>query len=135
MRKLLLTTTCLLTITSPTVATASSDDPAVLIKESDFFGLVRYRYENVDQAGFTEDANAHTVRTDIGVKTGEYKNFQGLIAAQLVQNFGDEDFNSTTNGNTSFPIVADPDTAELNELWVSWTGLPQTTVKGNFGLL
>jgi hypothetical protein len=124
-----LTLAALFITTSPVFATTSSDDPEILVKDGAFFGEVRYRYEDVEQAGFTNDASAHTVRTNFGFKTGVYRDFQALVEAQIVQNFGDEDFNSTTNGNTTFPVVADPDVAELNELWLSWSGLPQTTIK------
>jgi hypothetical protein len=127
-KKFTLTLAALLTIASPALATTSSDDPEVLVKDGKFFGEVRYRYEDVEQSGITNDAHAHTVRTNLGFKTGVYRDFQALIEAQLVKNFGDEDFNSTTNGNTTFPIVADPDVTELNELWLSWSGLPQTTI-------
>lgn len=110
-------------------ATISSDDPEVLVKDGEFFGEIRYRYEHVEQDGFDKDAQAHTVRTEFGFKTGVYNGFQGLIAAQVVQNIGDNDFNSTTNGNTTYPIIADPNVTEINELWLSWSGLPQTSVK------
>jgi len=128
-KKLLMTSAFVLAAASPAFATTSSDDPEILVKGGEFFGEVRYRYEHVDQDGFVNDADAHTVRTNLGFKTGVYKDFQALIEAQIVQHVGDEDFNSTTNGNAAFPIVADPDVTELNELWLSWSGLPQTTVK------
>ncbi|MEZ5814445.1 MAG: alginate export family protein [Alphaproteobacteria bacterium] len=128
-KALALTTTALFSIASPALATTSSDDPEVLIKDGKIFGVARYRYEHVEQDGFTNDADASTVRTNLGFKTGVYKNFQGLVEAQIVQNIGNEDFNSTTNGKTTFPVVADPDVAEINELWLSWSGLPETTVK------
>ena len=126
---LALTLAALLTTTAPAFAATSSDDPEVLIKNGSFFGEVRYRYENVDQETFTHDAGAHTVRTNVGFKTGVYHDFRGLIEAQIVRNIGDEDFNSTTNGQTAFPVIADPDVSEINELWLSWSGLPQTTIK------
>ena len=113
-------------ITQPVYA---HDNLESLIKDGKVFGEVRYRYESVDQDGFTNDADAHTVRTNIGFKTGEYQGFQGLIEGQVVQSLSDDDFNSTTNGNTAFPIVADPDVTEINELWVSYSALPDTVVK------
>lgn len=116
-------------ITSPVSATSHGDDPEILVKDGKFFGEVRFRYENVEQDGFSNDANAYTVRNNFGFKTGVYKDFQGLIEGQVVRNVGSDDFNSTTNGNTDFPIIADPDVAELNELWLSWSGLPQTKIK------
>lgn len=116
----------------PTYALADghgSSDPEALVKDGKFFGEVRYRFENVEQDGFTNDATANTIRTNFGFETGSYMGFKGLIEAQIVQNIGDEDFNDTINSNTAFPIIADPDNEELNQLWLSWSGLPDSTVK------
>jgi len=41
-----------------------------------------------------------------------------------------EDFNSTRNGLTQFSTVADPEKSELNQLWLSYAGIPDTLVKG-----
>jgi hypothetical protein len=127
----LLTTASVLILSSLPSAYAAtlSDDPEILVKDGTFFGEVRYRYETVDQDGFSRDAAASTVRTNLGFKTGVYKDFQGLIEGQIVHNIGADRFNSTTNGQTEFPVVADPSGAELNELWVEYSGLPQTRIK------
>ena len=102
-KKFTLTAAILATNTIPTFAAAGSDDPEILITDGEFFGEVRYRYENVEQDGFTNDADAHTVRTNLGFKTGTYKGFQALIEGQIIRNMGDEDFNSTTNGKPHSP--------------------------------
>jgi hypothetical protein len=112
-----------------TLPAFAGDTVESIITDGDVFGEVRYRYETVEQDGFTNDANASTVRTNLGFKTGEYKDFQALIEGQIVQNFGADDFNDTTNGNTAFPVVADPNVAEINELWATYAGLPDTVVK------
>lgn len=106
----------------------AGDDVKSIVTDGDFFGQVRYRYEFVDQDGIAEDARASTIRTNIGFKTGEYKDFQALFEGQFVQTLGADDFNDTVNGNTSFPTVADPNTAEINQLWLSWGGLPNTKI-------
>ncbi len=100
-----------------------------IVKDGSFFGEARYRYERVEQDGLTKDANASTVRTNIGFKTGEYRNFQALLEGQLVQNIGASGFNDTVNMKATHPVVADPDNAEINQAWLSWTGLPDTSVK------
>lgn len=100
-----------------------------LVTDGDFFGAFRYRYEFVDQDGITNNANAQTVRANLGFKTGQYKNFQGLFETQLVQNLGGERFNDLVNGNTDYPVVADADNLEINQAYVSWTGLPDTRLK------
>lgn len=106
-----------------------ADDPANIVKNGEFFGEVRYRYENVDQDGIENEANANTVRTNLGFKTGEFYGFTGLAEAQIVQNLGDEEFNSLDNGQTAFPVVADPDTAQVNRLWIGFHGIADTEIK------
>lgn len=108
---------------------AYADELANIIDDGKFFGEFRYRYETVEQDGFNEDARASTVRTNLGFKTGEYHNFKGLAEVQIVQNVGANDFNDTTNGNTNFPVVADPDVAELNRAWIAYDGIPDSVIK------
>lgn len=81
----------------------------------------RLRYEFVDQAGFAEDANALTLRARLGYETPAYHGFKALIEGEGVVAI-DEDYNSTTNGKGAFPIVADPEIAEINRAQISWTG-------------
>jgi len=89
---------------------------------------VRYRYENVDQAGFADDANASTLRTRLGYQTGRLFDTEVLVEFENVVNIGRDNYNSTTNGNVGFPVVADPEVTELNRAQATFTGLPDTTV-------
>ncbi len=109
-------------------AVAGSDVESI-VKGGKFFGEVRYRYEHVDQDGISNNANAATIRTNVGFKTGEYQGFQALIEGQLVNNIGSNEYNSTTNGETTYPVVADPNVAEINELWVTYSGVKDTVFK------
>lgn len=114
----------------PTIPSTIADDNIEnIVKDGHFFGEIRYRYEHVDQDTFTNNAKASTVRTNLGFRTGMYKDFQALIEGQVVQNIGANNFNDTKNQKTTYPVVADPDVAEVNEFWLSWIGLPQTSVK------
>jgi len=107
----------------------AGNDVESIVKDGNFFGEVRYRYENVEQDGISNNANASTIRTNVGFKTGEYKSFQALIEGQLVNNIGFNEYNSTTNGETTYPVVADPNVAEINELWVTYSGVKDTVFK------
>tara|TARA_R110002110_G_scaffold194517_16_gene403496 strand:+ start:4515 stop:5768 length:1254 start_codon:yes stop_codon:yes gene_type:complete len=86
----------------------------------------RVRYENVDQTGFTKDADALTARLRAGIEAslGDF--------AILVEGEGTlpitEHYNSTTNGKAAYPVVADPENAELNRLQIQYTGFTETTV-------
>ena len=43
---------------------------------------------------------------------------------------GKERFNDTVNGNTIYPVIADPDTVELNQAFLKFKGIPKTTLIG-----
>jgi hypothetical protein len=89
---------------------------------------LRSRYEYVDQDGFSKDANAVTLRTVLGYETAEYKGFAALLEFEDVAPIGGDPYNSTTNGNTSRPIVADPDGAEVNQSYLRYTGFEDTAL-------
>lgn len=87
----------------------------------------RYRFERVDQDGFANDADAHTLRVRVGFQTGKVWDLQGLIEGEGIVHFTD-DFNDTVNGNATYPVVADPEDFQINRLQLEYSGLPQTTI-------
>ncbi|MEO1321390.1 MAG: hypothetical protein AAFV59_00130 [Pseudomonadota bacterium] len=87
----------------------------------------RLRYETVDQDGFAETADALTYRFRAGFETGEIANTKFLIEFDHIEDIVD-DFNSTINGKTTFPVVADPNVTELNRLQLTNTSIPDTKV-------
>lgn len=89
---------------------------------------VRYRFEYKEQAGFAQDAYAHTVRTRLGYETGEFHHFKVLVEFENVASIGDDHFNSTTNGRTQFPVIADPDATEINRAQATFTGVEKTPI-------
>lgn len=87
----------------------------------------RLRYETVDQDGIAESADALTYRFRAGFETGEIADTKFLIEFDHVEDIVD-DFNSTINGKTGFPVVADPNVTELNRLQLTNTSIPDTKV-------
>lgn len=81
----------------------------------------RLRYESVDQDGLAKDAGALTLRTRLGYQTPAWRGFRALVEGENVTAL-DDDYNSTTNLKTAYPVVADPEATELNRAQVSWTG-------------
>jgi hypothetical protein len=81
----------------------------------------RARYEAVDQEG-KEDADAYTLRTTLGYKTGDFKGFSGFIEFEDVQDLGDGNYNNTVNGKTTYATVADPDGTEVNQAYLQYNG-------------
>jgi len=81
----------------------------------------RYRYEQVDQQGFDVDAYASTLRTRLNYTTAEWQGLTAMLEAANVVVLGQYSlFNSTTNGATSRPVVADPEYTEINQAWLQY---------------
>lgn len=93
------------------------------------YGQFRARYEFVDEENFGKDANAVTLRTRLGYKTGLWKRFQGTLEFEDVRSIGAEKFNSTTNGKTSYPVVPDPESTEVNQAILAYTGFSDTLIQ------
>lgn len=87
----------------------------------------RYRFESVSQDGFAKDAAAHTVRLRAGYQTAKVWDLQFLLEGEGILQLNDS-FNDTVNGHTAYPIVADPEDAQINRLQLEYSGLPQTVI-------
>jgi hypothetical protein len=88
---------------------------------------VRVRYEGVEQGGFAESAEAVTGRMRAGVQTGQLGGTSLLAEAVLVKDLVD-DYNSTTNGKSAYPVVADPaDFVAINRFAFVNNSLDKTT--------
>jgi predicted RNA-binding protein with EMAP domain len=88
----------------------------------------RARYETVEQDGKL-DADAYTLRTTLGYKTGDIKGFSGFIEFEDVTDLGDDDeYNSTKNGNTAYATVADPEDTSVSQAYLQYNGF-DTEVK------
>jgi len=108
--------------------TTEAESLAAAITGGDAYIKLRYRFENVDQAGFANTANASTLRTNLGYKTGEYRGLSGVVEFQNVVNIGADNYNSTINGRTNYPVVADPEVTEVNQAYAAYTGIDKTTL-------
>lgn len=80
----------------------------------------RYRYESVDQDGFSNDAKASTLKTQLNYKSLPFSGWQLFVEIDNVSYLGDDDFNNTRNGKTSYPVVADPDGTDINQFYLSY---------------
>ena len=87
----------------------------------------RLRFENVEQDGVTQTAEAVTLRARLGFESGKVAGTALLVEGEFVRPFVD-DYNSTINGSTVYPVVADPRSSELNRLQMTNSSLPLTTV-------
>lgn len=110
-----LTLLALAVATFPQVAAAADTPPGDVIFDA------RLRYETLSQDGFGQDAQALTLRTRLGYETPAWRGFKLLAEGENVTAIVDH-YNSTTNGETAYPVVADPETTDLNRLQISYTG-------------
>src|SRR3546814_10759445 len=85
------------------------------------------RYENVDQDGILEKADALTIRARAGFELGLSKDFSFLVEGEGTLALH-EDYNSGANGKTMFPIIADLDNIELNQIQLQYMGIAGTVL-------
>lgn len=89
---------------------------------------LRYRAELVDQENLPRNASAHTLRSQAGYATGVYRGLSALAEFEHIVHLGAERFNNGNERGSPFPLVADPDTAELNQAALRYEGQLETTV-------
>lgn len=105
---------------------------------------LNYRYENVNQdnvrvpplrgiplpaARQPDTANANTVRLRLGLLSPVFHGLQGYVEYQGLYAM-QSDYNSTRNDKTGYSVIADPYKNELDQLWLSYAGIPDTVIKG-----
>lgn len=95
----------------------------------------RLRYENVNQdsSNNLKNANAFTLRSLLGWQTAPLNDFS--LAAQLIgvtdlnHDFNDKQWNINAPGKSGYAIVQDPSYYNLNQLYVDWSGVPDTKLR------
>lgn len=88
---------------------------------------VRYKTTAVGREDFVERGIAHTLRARIGFEATPLEGVSFLFEGEGVANFNDH-FNSTTNGYTQYPTVADAEALEINRGQVAFTLIPKTKI-------
>ncbi|MEM6681629.1 MAG: alginate export family protein [Pseudomonadota bacterium] len=129
MKKTILRTSVagILAASAGTATTAQADIFDELLLGAKPLVNARLRYETVSQVDRPEDANSVTMRLRAGAESGAVNNTSIGIQFEWLQELN-SDFNSTRNGKTQFPVVADPEDVEVNLLYIKNTSLPDTTV-------
>ena len=111
----------IVTLALPVAAQAETAPPAEADAVTlDPYADLRYRLELVDQNGLSEDAAASTLRIRAGFKLGEWNGFSLQVEGEGVVRLGPEDYNDTVNGKVAFPVVADPESVQLNQAFLRW---------------
>lgn len=124
-------TTCAAGIAASAIAASARADSlapvAGAIGETKPLADLRLRYESVDQEPFARDAQAVTLRARLGFETGKAWGTALLVEGDLVWPLKTR-YNSTINGKTAFPVVADPESYEINRLQLTNTSFVDTTI-------
>ena len=128
LRATLLATGLLMSTTAFSSSGFASFEKPKIHEDVDYWADVRYRYEYVDQDGIANGADASTFRVRLGASYSPIDKLSFLAELEANTPLGGEDYNSTTNGKTTYPVVADPDSTELNRAQVTFTGIPNTAV-------
>jgi hypothetical protein len=88
---------------------------------------LRPRFEDVHQSGFAKAASGLTLRTHLGWRTGAWNGLSALVEVSDVHAIGAESYNTTVNGKTTYPVIADPDQVRLNRAQLTWVASPWLT--------
>lgn len=88
---------------------------------------LRYRTELADQENLPRNAAAHSLRSRAGYATGLYRGLSALAEYEYIFHLGTERFNNGNERGSPYPLVADPDTAELNQAALRYEGPLQTS--------
>jgi len=131
-RALLLSIACLLLSPVTKVLADEIDDLGAAITSGKVGVNVRSRYERVDQDNIADDADAVTARLRLNYRTGLWNGWSGFAEYDHVFHMLD-DFDS--GGETSpdkegqYPVVADPDGSDLNQLYLDYQANDATKVR------
>ncbi len=79
----------------------------------------RMRFESVQQDNSLLDAQASTLRSVIGLESGQLHGFSLRLEGEDVRAL-QEDYNSASNGLTQFSPILDPEGAELNQAYAQY---------------
>ena len=96
------------------------EDISKAVKEGDIDLNFRYRYEFVEQDGAEKDAGSSTLKSRITFKSSTIDGISFGVEADNVSVIGSERYNSTDNGETQYPVVADPEGFDLNQAYINF---------------
>jgi hypothetical protein len=99
---------------SPFAAVAADPPPAAFTFDA------RWRLETVDDDSFVREAGASTLRLRAGYRSAVHDGFSFVVEGEFTRDVFGGHFNSTANGETTYPTVVDPDSEELNQAYLRY---------------
>lgn len=100
----------------------TANDLQEMVSKGSYNLNFRYRYEFVDQDGIDKEAHASTLKSRLTLSSAVYSGFSAVLEVDNVTVIGDEKYRTPENGKTEYPIVADPDGTDLNQLLLKYQG-------------
>jgi len=116
----------------PTACAAESQDPMAEALKGDWGQInfdLRYRLEYVEQDDL-KDTTGDPLRVRLGYLTPEFAGFQAFAEFEGNTPVFADDYNDQANDKTNYAVIADPQKAELNRGWLSYSTIPDTLLKG-----
>lgn len=105
-------------------------DIAKSVKDSSVKVNLRYRLETVGQDAKEKDATASTLRSRLTWKSAPINNLTFNVEVDNVTTIAVDDYNSTNNGKSDYPVVADPEGTDLNQANFQYSGEKLTLIGG-----
>jgi hypothetical protein len=121
--------TALALVASSTAGAADAVSLGDAVSQARLILDARLRYENVDQAGIASEANATTLRARLGFETGPAWKTTLLLEGEAVAAFDDRYRPDPLDpAMAAYPVVADPESSEINRIQLQNTSIPDTTL-------
>ena len=122
---------CLVGMCMPASAEDNAESFSAALREGTSLTQFRARYEHVDQDGKADNANAYTLRSLIGWRTKPFHDVS--VTAQLINvtqfNHDFYDNSRRVPVSSTYPTVGDPDLTDINQLYLEYLGVPDTSIK------
>lgn len=114
---------------APALAPASEGALVDALKGGKLALNLRARWEHADQSGL-EESDAITLRTRLGYTTGAFHGFKLSAEFEDISALDGDDYNQSglNPGGAGKTVIADPETTEVNQVWLGTT-LDKTDVK------
>lgn len=119
--------TVALTTMTPAASAQQAASPWEAISGGQATLNLRPRHEHADQAA-RDTGSATTLRTLAGWKTKAWNGLSGTIELIDVGRL-DDDYNDGQNGKINYPVIADPDNTDVNQLYLDYAGVPDTRLR------
>ena len=128
LQKLILFSALPISFCASTAIAQDADNLFDAISNGDAYLDERFRVEHVSDDAFAETGTASTLRSKLGYKTKAFKGFSGTLEFEhSAELFGGE-YNDGINGKTTYPAIIDANHTEVNQAYLAYTGIKNTTL-------